>query len=163
MSIVVAAQPHFKNQPLDTKMLWGYSIYTDKVGDFVKKRMSDCTGEEMLIELLHHMHMEDMQEEILDTVINVIPCMMPYVDAQFQPRAKTDRPDVVPNGSTNFAMISQFVEIPEDMVFTEEYSVRAARIAIYTLFNIKNKKIIPVTPYKKKPSILKEALKTSFR
>ena len=56
------------------------------------------------------------------------------------------RPPVVPQGSTNFAMVSQFVEIPEDMVFTEEYSVRAARIAVYTLFDIP-KKICPVTPY----------------
>jgi len=60
-------------------------------------------------------------------------------------------------------MTSQFVEIPEDMVFTEEYSVRAARIAVYTLFKVKNKKICPVTPYKKNPRILKEALKTSYR
>lgn len=163
MSIVIAAQPHFKNQPLNTTMLWGYSIYTDKVGDYVKKTMRDCTGEEMLIELIHHLHMEDMQEEIMESVINVIPCMMPYVDAQFQPRKKSDRPNIVPKGSTNFAMVSQFVEIPEDMVFTEEYSVRAARIAVYSLFNVKDKKIIPVTPYKKRPRILKEALKTSFR
>ncbi|MGP1666030.1 MAG: oleate hydratase, partial [Rhodanobacter sp.] len=54
------------------------------------------------------------------------------IDAQFQPRKMSDRPNVVPKGSTNFAMVSQFVEIPDDMVFTEEYSVRAARIAVYT-------------------------------
>jgi oleate hydratase len=36
-------------------------------------------------------------------------------------------------------MISQFVEIPEDMIFTEEYSVRAARIAVYTLFDVSDK------------------------
>jgi oleate hydratase len=74
----------------------------------------------------------------------------------------SDRPYVVPKGSTNFAMISQFVEIPEDMVFTEEYSVRAARIAIYTLFNVTHKSIISVTPYKKNPKILKDTLKTSY-
>ncbi|GCD12063.1 oleate hydratase [Clostridium tagluense] len=163
MSIVVAAQPHFKNQPIDTTMFWGYSIYTDKIGDFVKKAMRDCTGEEMLMELLYHMHMLDKKEEIMDTVINVIPCMMPYIDSQFQPRKMTDRPSVVPENSTNFAMVSQFVEIPEDMVFTEEYSVRGAKIAIYNLFNVKDKEICPVTPYKKKPRIIKEALKTSFR
>jgi oleate hydratase len=163
MSIVVAAQPHFKNQPMDTTIFWGYGLFTEKIGDYVKKPMRDCTGEELLIELLHHLHMEDQLEEIMDTVINVIPCMMPYIDSQFQPRKMTDRPNVVPNGSTNFAMISQFVEIPEDMVFTEEYSVRAARIAIYTLFDVKHKKICPVTPYKNNPRILKEALKTSYR
>ena len=88
--------------------------------------------------------------------------MMPYVDAQFQPRKMSDRPYVVPKGSTNFAMISQFVEIPEDMVFTEEYSVRAARIAVYTLLNI-NKPICKVTPYNKDPMVLKKALETAYR
>ena len=107
--------------------------------------------------------MEDEIDEIMESVVNVIPCMMPYIDAQFQPRKMSDRPKVVPEGSNNFAMISQFVEIPEDMVFTEEYSVRAARIAVYTLMGIRNKKICPVTPYKKDPKILKEALKTSYR
>ena len=162
MSIVVAAQPHFKNQPLDTTIFWGYGLYTGNVGDYVKKPMRDCTGKEMLIELLHHLHMEDEIDEIMEDVINVIPCMMPYTDAQFQPRKMTDRPQVVPEGSTNFAMISQFVEIPEDMVFTEEYSVRAARIAVYTLFDVKHKNICPVTPYRKNPKVLKDALKKSF-
>ena len=163
MSLVVAAQPHFKNQPIDTTIFWAYGLYTDKIGDYVKKPMRDCTGAELLTELLHHLHMENQIEELMDTVVNVIPCMMPYTDAQFQPRKMTDRPNVVPKGSTNFAMTSQFVEIPEDMVFTEEYSVRAARIAVYTLFDVKHKQIRPVTPYKKDPRILKEALKTSFR
>lgn len=108
--------------------------------------MRDCTGEELLTELLHHLHMEEHMDEIMESVVNVIPCMMPYVDAQFQPRKMTDRPKVVPEGSTNFAMMSQFVEIPEDMVFTEEYSVRAARIAVYTLMGVNDKKICPVTP-----------------
>ncbi|AWK52344.1 oleate hydratase [Clostridium beijerinckii] len=163
ISIVVAAQPHFKNQPLDTTVFWGYGLYTNKIGDYVKKPMRECTGSEMLVELLHHLHMEDKIDTIMEDVINVIPCMMPYVDAQFQPRKMSDRPQVVPKGSTNFAMISQFVEIPEDMVFTEEYSVRAARIAVYTLFNVKHKSIIPVTPYRKNPKVLKDALKKSYR
>lgn len=163
MSIVVAAQPHFKNQPLDTTIFWGYGLYTDVEGDYVKKPMGDCTGKEILTELLHHLHMEDKIDEIMDTVVNVIPCMMPYVDAQFQPRKMTDRPKVVPEGSTNFAMISQFVEIPEDMVFTEEYSVRAAKIAVYTLLGVKDKKIIPVTQYRKDPKILKKALKKAYK
>ena len=162
MSIVVAAQPHFKNQPMDTTIFWGYGLYTDKVGNYIRKPMRECTGEEILIELLHHLHFEDKIDEIMETVVNVIPCMMPYIDAQFQPRKMTDRPKVVPEGSTNFAMTSQFVEIPEDMVFTEEYSVRAARIAVYTLLNVKHKTIIPVTPYKKDPKVMMKALKKSY-
>lgn len=162
MSIVVAAQPHFKNQPLDTTILWGYGLYTDNEGDYVKKKMKDCTGEEILEELIYQLHMEEHLQEIKDSFINVVPCMMPYITSQFQPRKKSDRPDVVPDMATNFAMISQFVEIPEDMVFTEEYSVRAARIAIYTLFGYKGKEICPVTPYKKDLRVLKKALLKSF-
>ncbi|WP_029505155.1 oleate hydratase [Lachnoclostridium phytofermentans] len=163
MSIVVAAQPHFKSQPMDTTIFWGYGLYTDRIGDYVKKPMRECTGEEILIELLHHLHFETEEKRILKDVINVIPCMMPYIDAQFQPRKMKDRPYVVPKNSTNFAMVSQFVEIPEDMVFTEEYSVRAARIAVYTLMKYKEKKICPVTPYKKQPKVLWKALRTAYR
>ncbi|MTI49526.1 MAG: oleate hydratase [Firmicutes bacterium] len=162
MSIVVAAQPHFKGQSEDETIFWGYGLYTDKVGDYVKKPMRECTGEELLIELLYHLQFEDEIDDIMKDVINVIPCMMPYIVSQFQPRAMSDRPAVVPEGSTNFAMISQFVEIPEDMVFTEEYSVRAARTAVYTLMGV-NKKICPVTPYQYDIRTLFNGFITSFR
>jgi len=152
MSSVVAAQPHFVNQPMDTTIFWGY----------VKKPMKECTGQELLNEYLHHLHIpEDRIAELMKTVINVIPCYMPYVDAQFEPRKYSDRPPVIPAGSTNFAMVSQFVEIPDDMVFTEEYSVRAARLAVYGLMDVK-KNICPVTPYNRQPKILLKALKKSY-
>ena len=162
ISIVVAAQPHFKNQPMDTTIFWGYGLYTDRIGDYVKKPMRECTGREILTELLYHLHLLAQEDEIMKDVINVIPCMMPYIDAQFQPHKMSDRPQVVPKGSTNFAMISQFVEIKEDMVFTEEYSVRAARMAVYKLFNVTDKEICPVTPYKKDAKVLKAALKKAY-
>ncbi|KMW18643.1 oleate hydratase [Enterocloster citroniae] len=162
MSSVVAAQPHFVNQPMDTTIFWGYGLYTDAVGDYVKKPMKDCTGQELLNEYLHHLHIpEDQIAELMKTVINVIPCYMPYVDAQFEPRKYSDRPQVIPAGSTNFAMVSQFVEIPDDMVFTEEYSVRAARTAVYGLLDVK-KTICPVTPYNRQPKILMKALKKAY-
>lgn len=162
MSIVVAAQPHFKGQDQNTTVFWGYGLHTNLRGNYIKKPMKECTGEEILLELLGHLHFEENAKDILEEIINVIPCMMPYVDAQFQPRAMSDRPRVVPTGSTNFAMISQFVEIPEDMVFTEEYSVRAARIAVYTLLGI-DQKICPVTAYHKNPKVVATAVKTMFR
>ncbi|MBD7913398.1 MULTISPECIES: oleate hydratase [Clostridium] len=163
MSIVIPAQPYFKNQPLETTVFWGYGLYTNKKGNYVEKSMRECTGEEILIELLHHLHFDNEINSVMETVVNVIPCLMPFVGAQFQPRKKSDRPKVVPKNSTNFAMIGQFVEVPEDIVFTEEYSVRSARMAIYNLFNIKHKEICKVTPYKRNPKILKNALKALYR
>ena len=76
MSIVVAAQPHFKNQAMDTTIFWGYGLYTNKEGNYIKKPMRDCTGEELLIELLHHLHLDAKKDEIIEDVINVIPCLL---------------------------------------------------------------------------------------
>jgi oleate hydratase len=163
MSIIVAPQPLFKNQPLNEHIFWGYGLYTGNTGNYVQKPMRDCNGEEILDELLYHLHMQDKTAEIKTDIVNVVPCMMPYADAQFQPRKMTDRPNVVPANSTNFAMIGQFVEIPEDMVFTEEYSIRAARTAVYTLLGLPTAKICPVTPFKKDPVVLAKALKTAYR
>ncbi len=163
ISIVVAAQPHFKNQSMDTTVIWGYGLYTDKVGDYVKKPMKDCTGKEILTELIHHLHFENEIDEIMDSIVNVIPCMMPFVDSLFQPRKMTDRPSVVPEGSTNFAMIGQFVEIPEEIVFTEEYSIRSAKIAVYSLLGVKHKEVIPVKAYKKDPKISLKALRKTYK
>jgi oleate hydratase len=162
MSIVIAAQPHFKRQTKAETIFWGYALHTNTDGDYIKKPIRDCTGEEILIELLHHLHFENEKDDIMNDVINVIPCMMPYIISMFQPRAIKDRPQVVPLGSTNFAMISQFVEIPGDMVFTEEYSVRAARIAVYKLMKI-DKEICPITPHYKNMRTKIKAIATSYR
>lgn len=162
LSSVVAAQPHFVNQPMDQTIFWAYGLYTDHIGDYVKKPMKDCTGKEILVEYLNHLHLPKEEiEELLDTVVNVIPCYMPYVDAQFEPRKMSDRPQVIPQGSTNFAMASQFVEIPDDMVFTEEYSVRAARLAVYGLMGI-DRNVCPVTPYNRDPKVLLRALRKAY-
>lgn len=162
MSIVVAAQPHFKNQPKDVTIFWGYGLYTDRLGDYVKKPMRECTGKEILTELIYQLHFEDELDELMSTVVNVVPCMMPYIDSQFQPHAIKDRPEIIPEGSTNLALCSQFVHIPEDMVFTEEYSVRAARTAVYKILGL-DKKVCPVTPHMYDVRVLFKAFNTMFR
>ncbi len=62
-----------------------------------------------------------------------VPTMMPYITAFFMPRAKGDRPDVIPDGCVNFAFLGQFAETPRDTIFTTEYSVRTAMEAVYGL------------------------------
>jgi oleate hydratase len=62
---------------------------------------------------------------------------MPYITSMFMPRQPGDRPMPVPRNSRNLAFISQFVEIQDDVVFTVEYSVRAAQMAVYQLLGIK--------------------------
>jgi oleate hydratase len=144
MSIVLAHQPHFANQPADVQVFWGYGLFPDRIGNFVAKAMADCSGAELLEELCGHLRFD------LESVAsaNCIPCRMPYITSMFMPRAPGDRPLPVPPGTKNFAFISQFVEIPQDTVFTVEFSVRAAQMAVYQLLGI-SKPIPAVTPHDK--------------
>ncbi len=158
MSIVLAHQPHFANQPAGVQVFWGYSLFPDRVGNFIPKPMAECTGAEILRELCGHLRFD------LDTVAssNCIPCRMPYITSMFMPRMVGDRPLPVPHGSKNFAFISQFVEIPDDVVFTVEYSVRAAQMAVYELLGI-DRKIPPVTPHDTSLRAQFEALIKAFK
>ena len=40
---------------------------------------------------------------------------------------------MVPEGATNLGLIGQYVEVPQDIAFTIEYSARTAWEAIHTL------------------------------
>ncbi len=155
---VTPRQPHFINQPKNAQVIWAYGLFPDAVGNFVKKKMSDCTGEELFTELLYHLGLEDQIPQIIKCS-NVIPCMMPYITSQFMPRKRGDRPDVVPQGSTNLAFLGQFAEIPNDCVFTVEYSVRSAIMAVYGLLGL-DKQVPPVYEGQFDIRVLLKALKT---
>lgn len=137
MSYTINRQPHFKDQPKDQLVVWVYSLFTDVPGDYIKKPMKECTGIEITEEWLYHLGVPEAQiKEMAVNSARCIPCMMPYITAFFMPRAKGDRPKVVPDGSVNFAFIGQFAETIRDTVFTTEYSVRTAMEAVYTLLDI---------------------------
>src|ERR1039457_6327200 len=104
--IVLPHKPHFIGQPEDVNVFWGYGLFVDKQGDFVKKPMSACTGREIMSEILGHLHIESEASQILNTSI-CIPCMMPFITSQFLRRERGDRPAVVPQGSTNLAFTGQ--------------------------------------------------------
>jgi oleate hydratase len=163
MSIVIARQPHFPNQPDDVKIFWGYGLYPDRKGNYVQKKMSECTGEEMLEELWYHLKVQDLMKPIVDAgKVNCIPVAMPFVDSLFMPRTLGDRPDVLPEGTTNFAFLGQFAEAPNDCVFTVEYSVRTAQMAVYGLFET-DKEVLPVYDSIHKPEVLIKAMKALSR
>ncbi len=130
-------QPQFRSQPKDQLVGWIYGLFTDKPGNYVKKPMRDCTGEEICMEWLYHLGVPEGEiQELAHNSANTIPCMMPYITAFFMPREAGDRPDVVPNGAVNFAFIGQFAETERDTIFTTEYSMRTGMEAVYTLLNV---------------------------
>jgi oleate hydratase len=106
--------------------------------------MCECNGDEIMTELLFHFGMLDLKVELLAHTY-VSTCMMPYITSQFMPREIADRPKVVPEGCTNLGFIGQFVETPEDAVFTVETSCRTGMYAAYALSGVE-KKSIEVAP-----------------
>ncbi len=156
-SIVVPHQPHFIGQPEGVDVFWGYGLAVDKIGDFVKKPMSACSGREIMTEILGHLRITAEAATILESCI-CIPCMMPFITSQFLPRERGDRPAVLPIGTQNLAFIGQFCEVPDDVVFTVEYSVRSAQLAVYGLLGLQ---LVPPAVYKGKfdPSVLAKAFR----
>jgi oleate hydratase len=155
LSIVLPHQPHFLGQPVGVQIFWGYGLHVNTPGDFVKKPMSECTGRELMIELLGHLHLTQGTEQILQTC-QCIPCMMPFITSQFLRRSRGDRPEVLPERSQNLAFLGQFCEMPDDVVFTVEYSIRSAQTAVYALLGLERK---PPSMYKgsHNPRVLLEA------
>lgn len=137
LSWTINRQGQFREQEPEKVCVWVYGLFTDVPGDFVKKPMKDCTGKEITQEWLYHIGVP--VEQIPDLAAHsavCVPTMMPYITAFFMPRAKGDRPDVIPDGCVNFAFLGQFADTPRDTVFTTEYSVRTAMEAVYGLLGV---------------------------
>ncbi|HEY5647207.1 MAG TPA: oleate hydratase [Pseudomonadales bacterium] len=161
LSVVLAHQPHFANQDPDTFVFWGYGLNPDRPGDAVRKPLVSCNGREILTELAHHLQITDRAAALFEDAI-CIPCAMPYITAQFMPRAAGDRPSVLPRRHGNFAFIGQFCELPLDTVFTVEYSVRSAQEAVYGLCDL-SRQPRPLYSGYAKPRVVAAAARTLLR
>jgi oleate hydratase len=132
VSLSIFHQPEVIGQPSGTHVWWGYGLYPERIGEFVRKRMDECTGAEILEEVLRHLRFDRQRDAIMASSI-CIPCDLPYVNNIWMPRQGTDRPSPVPEGATNIGLIGQYVEVPRDVAFTIEYSARTAWEAIHQL------------------------------
>lgn len=162
ITISIYHQPFFPDQPEGVFVWWGYGLFHDRPGDYVKKPMSECTGAEILEEVLGHLHFAQADTDAIMAASNCIPCAMPYITSQFMVRTGDDRPKVVPDGSTNLAFMGQYAEQADDVVFTVEYSVRCAMTAVYTLLNLDKQ---PPAVYKglHSPQVVVDAIRTMHR
>ncbi len=132
VSLSIFHQPEVIGQPPGTSLWWAYGLHPERKGEFIPKLMNECTGAEILEETLRHLRLDKQLAAIMATSI-CIPCDTPYVNNIWLPRSGTDRPPPVPKGSTNLALIGQYVEMPREIGFTIECSVRSAWEAIHTL------------------------------
>jgi oleate hydratase len=131
LSLSIFFQPEILEQPPGTSVWWGYGLYPERIGNDVTKRMYQCTGAEILQELLWHLRFDETEAIMKSSIC--IPCNLPYVNNIWLPRRRGDRPPVVPEGVTNLGLIGQYVEVERDIAFTFEYSTRTAWEAIHRL------------------------------
>ena len=157
MSIVLAHQPHFRGQPDDVFVFWGYGLHPQNQGDLIQKPMLECSGSEILQELFHHLPIGELGRDVIENA-NCIPCIMPYITSQFMPHSVGDRPQVVPPAARNFALLGQYCEVPEDTVFTVEYSVRTAQLAVAQLLHLKHL-VTPLYRGYRHPGVVIKALR----
>ena len=137
LSWTINRQPQFKAQTPGSVLIWVYALNTNKPGNYVKKAMRDCAGEEICREWLYHIGVPQKEiDRLAKEACNTTSCFMPYINAFFQPRKAQDRPLVVPQGAVNFAFLGQFAETPRDTIFTTEYSIRTGMEAVYTLLDV---------------------------
>jgi oleate hydratase len=132
LTLSIFHQPQVIGQPAGTYVWWGYGLYPERKGDYVRKRMDACTGAEILEEVLRQLRFDQQLNAIMGSS-TCIPCDMPYVNNIWMPRRRNDRPRPVPKGATNLGLIGQYVEVSRDVAFTIEYSARAAWEAIHLL------------------------------
>ncbi|KAK6819046.1 hypothetical protein RU639_008157 [Aspergillus parasiticus] len=133
LSLFIPCQPLVPYQSTDVQVMWGYGSAPQHIGNFVKKPMLWCSGQEILTELLQHLSVPP--ESILDHSIT-IPRVMPRLAAPLLPRACADRPMVIPECTTNLAVVGQFVEIPDETAATMDYGIHGAQLAIYQLMGV---------------------------
>jgi len=157
LSLSVFHQPEIIGQPPGTSVWWGYGLYSDRDGDFVRKRMDQCSGAEILEETLRHLRFDRHLVAIMASSI-CVPCSLPYVNNIWLPRSHGDRPPAVPERSTNLGLIGQYVEVPREIAFTIEYSVRSAWEAIHILLK-RGPAAPPVYQSQYDPKALIDALK----
>ncbi len=146
LAFIIHSKPFFPDQPENMDVFWACGLRGNNVGDYVKKPMVECTGNEILTEFLYHLGLEETAEEFLAHA-KVSLSGMPYITSQFMPRAIGDRPRVIPEGCVNLGFLGQFVEVDDDCVFTVETSVRTAMEAVYGLLQL-DKPVVPVSPTK---------------
>lgn len=171
MSIVVHHQPHFTTQKPNETVIWGYFLYPRRKGEFVDKQYIKMNGKEMLEELIGQLskvdpgpvNIREKEDAILASVINNIPVYMPYASALFNNRAKSDRPKVIPQHSTNLAFTGEFAEQPYQMIFTEQSAVRSGEIVAYHFAGIPMSRLVETPRYDKDLKTLLKAAQKMFK
>jgi oleate hydratase len=90
LTFTVSRQPHFRDQPPGVLVLWAYSLFSDVPGDHVPKTMRECTGAELLSELLFHLGVPVAEIPDEASAATVIPAMTAVYELLHVDRAEPE-------------------------------------------------------------------------
>lgn len=141
MTICAVPDTHFKSIDEDTAVIWGTAARFDALGEKSGKAMTDCSGAEILYELVSALNLEEAWDDIRETVVNVIPCHRKYDKSYLRP--VESKLEIIPTGISNFAVSGEFTD-GDGSVFTEEFTVTTAKKAAYKL--CENRKKVYTAP-----------------
>jgi oleate hydratase len=133
LCICLPSQPVLPKQPGDVFVLWGYALAPARQGDFIKKPMCSCSGEEILSELLSHI---GFPSDLMLSSAVTIPRLMPLATSALLRQTAGDRPEVIPPRTKNIAVVGQFCKLRDETASGMEHSVRSARMAVYSLMGV---------------------------
>lgn len=136
MNLCLPTQPVFAEQPSNVRVFWGFANYPETQGRYVHKPMVTCSGAEIVVELLGHLHVDESQ--LVGRTVTV-PRVMPRMSAILLPRAVGDRPEVIPSSISNIGLVGQFCHLPQYSCVDVSYSVRTAQRAVGKLTGVNMK------------------------
>lgn len=133
LNLCIPAQPVFRHQPEFVRVPWGFALFPEGRGDYVKKPMLQCSGAEIMMEVLQHLN---FPSELLFRHMVTIPRVMPRMSSILLPHSVDERPEPIPPNTSNLGLVGQFVEIPQYSCIDLSYSVRAAQIVVSRLMGL---------------------------
>lgn len=133
LSIVCPMGQYFSQQKEDVFVIKGRILNCAIEGNHVKKQAIHASGAEILYELVGLLGLQDEWEEIRESVVNVVPVLLPYGGSAAAARNAEALPEMFPNNSKNFAIIGEFVKT-DCARGGLEMEAAVAKQAVYGLF-----------------------------
>ncbi|KAJ5353882.1 hypothetical protein N7541_006446 [Penicillium brevicompactum] len=133
LNLCLPAQPVFPHQPRNVRVLWGFALFPEGIGNYVKKPMLQCSGAEITAELLQQLN---FPPELLFQHTVTIPRVMPRMSTILLAHSRDERPEIIPRNTTNIGLVGQFVEIPQYSCIDMSYAVRAAQMVVSRLMGL---------------------------
>jgi oleate hydratase len=158
LTLAVPRQPHFTGQTPTARTVLGYGMRLETRGDHVPVTLRQANGRQLVEEVLGQLGIE-RGAGIVRATTRAASVLLPYAGSPLAPRSPGDRPDPAPAGARNFAFLGQYVEIPDEVAFSMEYSVRSAMHAVYGLLGI-DRRIPAIDNGLRDPDALRRALET---